>query len=232
MRIAIIDCGAGNLHSVQKAFAHVVGTQAEVTITTRPEALDAASHIVLPGVGTYADCMEGLLRPDGLREALEANVLQGGKPMLGICVGMQMLLERGHEFKVTEGLGWFKGEVKKLAPADTTLRIPHMGWNELQMKPHPLFAGLTGQQDVAPSPEPVSSRRSEDRSGEQRKDSHAYFVHSYHATGVQEEEILASVDYGGRVVACIGRGNIVATQFHPEKSQKLGLALIDNFVRM
>ncbi len=232
MRIAIIDCGAGNLHSVHKAFAHVVQTKGEVEITTSPTTLDAATHIVLPGVGTYADCMEGLLREDGLRDALETNVLKSGKPMLGICVGMQMLLERGHEFKITEGLGWFKGEVKKLSPADPALRIPHMGWNELRMKPHPLFRGIVEQQDVAPSPEPVSSRRPEGRSGEQRIDAHAYFVHSYHATGMQEAEILATVDYGGPVVACIGRDNIVATQFHPEKSQKLGLTLIDNFVRM
>jgi len=252
MKVAIIDCGAGNLHSVQKAFAHVAG-EAAVEITTAPDTLARATHIVLPGVGTYGDCMQGLLRHDGLREALETRVLKEGAPMMGICVGMQMLLERGHEFSTTEGLGWFKGEVTRLHPnippptggrlggrlacSDTgceaplpssplrgeersglatlagplrgeELRIPHMGWNELIIKKDvPLFARLP-------------------------EGAHAYFVHSYHATGMHPDEVLASVDYGGEVVACIGRDNIVATQFHPEKSQAVGLTLIENFVRM
>lgn len=207
MSIAIIDCGAGNLHSVHKAFEHVAGSK-DIRITTTAGDLDAATHIVLPGVGTYADCMQGLLQHDGLRDALEANVLQKGKPMLGICVGMQMLLERGHEYTVTEGLGWFKGEVKRLTPADKALRIPHMGWNDLRIQQNvPLFKGL-------------------------QPGAHAYFVHSYHAVGAVPDEVLASVDYGGEVVACIGRDNIVATQFHPEKSQGVGLTMIKNFVRM
>jgi imidazole glycerol-phosphate synthase subunit HisH len=205
MTIAIIDCGAGNLHSVQKAFAQAAKGSTE--ITTDPKILDSASHIVLPGVGTYADCMQGLLKHDGLRDALEENVLRKGKPMLGICVGMQMLLERGHEYKVTEGLGWFKGEVRKLMPVDNALRIPHMGWNELRLRTHPIFSGI-------------------------EQGAHAYFVHSYHAVGMSDAEVLASVDYGGDIVACIGRDNIVATQFHPEKSQAVGLRMIENFVRM
>lgn len=210
MTIAIIDCGAGNLHSVRKAFAHVtepLGLRVEVT--TAPETLAKASHIVLPGVGTYADCMQGLLRHDGLREALEERVLTHGTPLFGICVGMQMLFERGHEFGTTEGLGWFKGEVRKLAPAEATLRIPHMGWNTLDLHAaaHPLFKGI-------------------------EQGAHAYFVHSYHAVGAAQDEVLASVDYGGDVVACIGRGPVVATQFHPEKSQRIGLRMIENFVRM
>lgn len=209
MRIAIIDCGAGNLHSVRKAFAHVaVPMGAHIEVTTAPDTLRHATHIVLPGVGTYADCMHGLLKHTGLREALEERVLNQHIPLFGICVGMQMLFERGHEFGTTQGLGWFKGEVHKLSLADSALRIPHMGWNTLKLhRPHPLFAGI---EDGA----------------------HAYFVHSYHATGVNPEEVLASVDYGGDVVACIGRDNIVATQFHPEKSQDIGLRMIANFVSM
>ncbi len=209
MQIAIIDCGAGNLHSVRKAFVHVTAPMgAKVHVTTSPEALAQATHIVLPGVGTYADCMQGLLKHEGLREALEQRVLQENIPLFGICVGMQMLFERGHEFGVTEGLGWFKGEVRRMQPNDAGLRIPHMGWNTLHLhSAHPVFAGIT-------------------------ENTHAYFVHSYHATGAQPNEVIASVDYGGNVVACIGRGNIVATQFHPEKSQQTGLRMIENFVRM
>ncbi len=210
MTIAIIDCGAGNLHSVRKAFAHVTEPMGlNVEVTTSPESLAKASHIVLPGVGTYADCMQGLLKHDGLREALEERVLKQHVPLFGICVGMQMLFERGLEFGTTEGLGWFKGEVKKLTPNDSSLRIPHMGWNTLKLHnpAHPLFSGI-------------------------EQGAHTYFVHSYHAQGVAPAEVLATVDYGGDVVACIGRGNIVATQFHPEKSQRIGLRMIENFVRM
>ncbi len=210
MKIAIIDCGAGNLHSVRKAFAHVAyRLGAEVQVTTTPEVLKNATHIVLPGVGTYADCMQGLLKHAGLREALEERVLAQGTPLFGICVGMQMLFERGHEFGVTEGLGWFKGEVRKLEPKNNQLRIPHMGWNTLHLKAptHPLFAGIS-------------------------EGAHAYFVHSYHATLAAPHEVLATVDYGQDIVACIGRDNIVATQFHPEKSQDIGLRMIENFVRM
>lgn len=209
MRIAIIDCGAGNLHSVRKAFTHVsVPLGARVEVTTSPDTLARATHIVLPGVGTYADCMQGLLGHAGLREALEQRVLKENIPLFGICVGMQMLFERGHEFGTTEGLGWFKGEVRKMTPVDDALRIPHMGWNTLKLhRPHPLFDGVA-------------------------EGAHAYFVHSYHATGAQADDVLASVDYGGDIVACIGRGNIVATQFHPEKSQQIGLRIIENFVRM
>lgn len=209
MRIAIIDCGAGNLHSVRKAFAHVaVPMGAQVEVTTAPDTLLHATHIVLPGVGTYADCMQGLLKHAGLREALEERVLNQRIPLFGICVGMQMLFERGHEFGTTEGLGWFKGEVRKLSLAGSALRIPHMGWNTLKLhRPHPLFEGI-------------------------ENGAHAYFVHSYHATGANPEDVLASVDYGGDVVACIGRSNIVATQFHPEKSQDIGLRMIANFVSM
>lgn len=206
-RIAIIDCGAGNLHSVRKAFAHIA-PQDEVRVTNRAADLDSATHIVLPGVGAFADCMHGLRALPGMIEALEKDVRHGFKPFFGICVGMQMLFERGHEFGTHEGLGWFKGEVKPLAPQDANLKIPHMGWNALQARhSHHVLKNISNT-------------------------SHVYFVHSYHAVGAAPNEILATVDYGGEVVAIIGRDHIVATQFHPEKSQRIGLEILTNFVRM
>ncbi|MFZ4125602.1 MAG: imidazole glycerol phosphate synthase subunit HisH [Rickettsiales bacterium] len=206
-RIAIIDCGAGNLHSVRKAFTHVAPHD-DVHVTTDAEDLATATHIVLPGVGAFADCMNGLKALPHMIEALEKNVRHGGTPFLGICVGMQMLFERGHEFGVHEGLGWFKGEVKPLAPNDANLKIPHMGWNALQ------------------------ARHSHDMLNNIPNTSQVYFVHSYAAVDVQADEVLATVDYGGDVVAIIGRENMVGTQFHPEKSQRVGLELLTNFVRM
>ena len=209
MRIAIIDCGAGNLHSVRKAFASQLPTGATLDITTDAATLDAATHIVLPGVGAFADCMAGLNGLPGMRAALTTAVLQQKKPFLGICVGMQMLFERGHEHGTHEGLGWFAGEVEKIAPADATLKIPHMGWNRLHVrqKNHPALNGIhTGD--------------------------FVYFVHSYAALRTRAEEVLATTDYGGDIVAMIGRENIVATQFHPEKSQEIGLRMIQNFIGM
>jgi glutamine amidotransferase len=205
--ITIIDCGAGNLHSVRKAFAHIAPSD-EVRVTTNAADLSHATHIVLPGVGAFGDCMAGLKALPGMLDALEKHVHEGTKPFLGICVGMQMLFERGHEFGVHEGLGWFKGEIKPLTPSDPSLRIPHMGWNALQARhSHDIFNNISNA-------------------------SHAYFVHSYHAVGATQNEVLATVDYGGEVVAIIGRGNIIATQFHPEKSQRVGLQLLTNFVSM
>lgn len=209
MRVAIIDCGAGNLHSVRKAFATQLAPDGMLEIVTDAAALKTATHIVLPGVGAFADCMAGLEALPGMRAALEENVLQHKKPFLGICVGMQMLFERGHEHGTHAGLGWFKGEVMPLAPNDPGLRIPHMGWNALQFTSH--AARVT--QGIA-------------------NGTHVYFVHSYAAQGVDPELVLATVDYGGPVVALIGRGNVVASQFHPEKSQRAGLALIHNFLEM
>ena len=206
-RIAIIDCGAGNLHSVRKAFAHVAPRD-EVIVTTNAKDLATATHIVLPGVGAFADCMKGLTALPGMISALEKEVRDGTKPFLGICVGMQMLFERGHEFGTHEGLGWFKGEVKALTPNDPALKIPHMGWSALQAKhSHHVLKNIP-------------------------KTSHVYFVHSYHALAAVQDDVLATVDYGGDVVAIIGRKNIVATQFHPEKSQRVGLQLITNFLEM
>lgn len=205
--VAIIDCGAGNLHSVRKAVASQLPANAALHIVTQAEALTEATHIVLPGVGAFADCINGLNRLPGVRTALQHEVLQRNKPFLGICVGMQMLFERGHEHGTHEGLGWFKGEVRMITPTNPSLRIPHMGWNQLQLqqKDNHLLKGV--------------------RSGD-----FVYFVHSYAATGCDSGEIIATVDYGGEVVALIGRDHIWGTQFHPEKSQATGLRILKNFL--
>ena len=206
-RVVIIDCGAGNLHSVRKAFASQLPQGASLEVVTDAAALKGATHIVLPGVGAFGDCMAGLLALPGMREALEDAVLRNKIPLFGICVGMQILFERGHEHGVHEGLGWFKGEVRKIAPADASLKVPHMGWNRLRLmqKENPVVAGVADGD-------------------------HVYFVHSYAASGCAAEDVLATVDYGGPVVAGIGRGNIIATQFHPEKSQSIGLRIIRQFL--
>jgi glutamine amidotransferase len=208
-QVAIIDCGAGNLHSVRKAIASQLPEGAALAVVTEASALAQASHIVLPGVGAFGDCMQGFNALPGMRAALEEAVLTRKTPFLGICVGMQMLFQRGHEHGVHEGLGWFAGEVRLLAPADATLRIPHMGWNQLQRKQpdHPLLRSM-------------------------EEGAFVYFVHSYAATGCNPSEVLATVDYGGEIVALIGRENIMGAQFHPEKSQAVGLAMIRHFLGM
>ncbi len=205
--IAIIDCGAGNLHSVRKAFASQLPAGAELAVVTDAAALKTATHIVLPGVGAFADCMQGFNALPGMRAALEEAVFTDKKPFLGICVGMQMLFKRGHEHGDHEGFGWFEGEVRLLQPNDASLRIPHMGWNQLKLR----ASNNRLLKDIAP-------------------ESFVYFVHSYAATQCNPAEILATVDYGGDVVALIGRENIWGTQFHPEKSQAVGLAMIRNFL--
>lgn len=203
MSVAIIDYGSGNLRSVAKAFERMADGR-KVEVVTTAEALKEASHIVLPGVGAYADCMAGLRALPGMLPALEEEVRGRGKTFLGICVGMQMLFERGHEHGSHAGLAWLKGEVKPLnAPG---LKVPHMGWNELTVKAHPLLAGI-----------PAGA--------------HAYFVHSY-AADAQESDILATTEYGQSIPAVVGRDNILGTQFHPEKSQEAGLRLISNFMRL
>ena len=208
MSVAIIDYGSGNLRSVAKAFERVAGSAASIIVTSDAEKLSGASHIVLPGVGAFADCMQGLKVLPGMLQVLQREVIQNGKQFLGICVGMQMLFEKGHEHGTHEGLGWLKGEVIPLAPKDPTLKIPHMGWNDLEIAAdHPLMRGIA--------------------SG-----AHAYFVHSYHASCRNSSDVLATVDYGQKVVAVVGQGNIMGVQFHPEKSQETGLALIKNFLSM
>ncbi|TVR99732.1 MAG: imidazole glycerol phosphate synthase subunit HisH [Rhodospirillales bacterium] len=211
MSVAIIDYGSGNLRSAAKAFERAVdsdGLRLEVRVTGDPAAVAAASHIVLPGVGAFADCRQGLAALPGMDEALERAVIRDGRPFLGICVGMQLLATTGREHGDYPGLGWIGGDVVRLTPADPGLKIPHMGWNELEpmAEDHPVLAGIT-------------------------PGAHAYFVHSYGMVPADPGTILATCDYGGAVTAIVGRDNIIGTQFHPEKSQAVGLRLIADFLR-
>ena len=213
MSVAIVDYGSGNLHSAAKAFeraAHDAGLDQPIVVTRDPAVVARADRVVLPGVGAFADCRRGLDAVAGMVEALDEAVRRKGRPFFGICVGMQLLAERGREYEVTDGLGWIPGEVDRLTPSDPNLKIPHMGWNTLNVaRPHRLIEGLT--------------------LGPQGR--HAYFVHSYQLNPAQADDLIATADYGGAVTAIVGRDNIVGTQFHPEKSQKLGLALIANFLK-
>ena len=211
MTTAIIDYGSGNLRSAAKAFERAAAdaTPAEpVLVTDDPERVRQAERIVLPGVGAFADCKAGLAAREGMIEALEDAVLRRGVPFLGICVGMQLMARVGHEHGEHEGLGWIDGEVAPLEPDDEVLKVPHMGWNDLALEgeAHPVLKGLPG-------------------------DAHAYFVHSYGLTCRKPDEVFAVVDYGGPVTAVAGRDNMVGTQFHPEKSQEVGLTVIGNFLR-
>ncbi|MER8749496.1 imidazole glycerol phosphate synthase subunit HisH [Mesorhizobium sp. M1050] len=213
MRVAIIDYGSGNLRSATKAFeraAREAGISADIDLTADAERVRTADRIVLPGVGAYADCAAGLHAVEGMWEAVEEVAIAKGRPFLGICVGMQLMSQRGLEKIVTNGFGWISGDVKEIRPADPALKIPQIGWNTIDLKrQHPLFAGIpTGPDGL-----------------------HAYFVHSYHLDARQADEVLAVADYGGPVTATVARDNLVGTQFHPEKSQALGLALITNFLR-
>ncbi len=213
MVVAIIDYGSGNLHSAAKAFERASaegGTGARIAVTNDPEIVRSAERIVLPGVGAYADCWEGLTRVSGMLEALQESVQVEKKPFLGICVGMQLLSTRGYEHKITDGLGWISGEVRHIEPNDASLKIPHMGWNTLfPVRDHALLDGIPTGADGW----------------------HAYFVHSYAFTNAEAGAVLAETDYGGPITAMVAKNNIAGTQFHPEKSQKLGLALIANFLK-
>jgi imidazole glycerol-phosphate synthase subunit HisH len=213
MHVAIIDYGSGNLHSAAKAFERAAregGSELAIKVTTRPEDVADADRIVLPGVGAFADCKRGLEDLPGMIDALEEAVQERGKPFLGICVGLQLMAERGLEHGVTPGLGWIKGEVRAIAPSDPNLKVPHMGWNTLRVvRANPLLEGIpTGEGGL-----------------------HAYFVHSYHLVPEMKDDLVASTDYGGPITAFVAKDNMAGTQFHPEKSQKLGLALIANFLR-
>ena len=210
MTVAIVDYGSGNLRSAAKAMeraARETGSGDEVVVSAVPETIADAERIVLPGVGAFADCKAGLAAIPGLVEALEDAVVDGGRPFLGICVGMQLMAERGLEDGVHDGLGWIAGDVVALAPGGG-LKVPHMGWNELELNgaAHPLFRGL--------------------KSGD-----HGYFVHGYHLAATAPDQVLARVDYGGPCVAAVGRDNLVGTQFHPEKSQANGLRILANFLQ-
>ncbi|KAB2851545.1 MAG: imidazole glycerol phosphate synthase subunit HisH [Hyphomicrobiaceae bacterium] len=210
--VVIIDYGSGNLHSAAKAFeraARESGAKARILVSSRAEDVVAADRVILPGVGAFADCRQGLDGAGGMVEALDAVVWRAGRPFLGICVGMQLMAERGLEHKVSTGLGWIKGEVRIIEPRDPALKVPHMGWNTLDVvNGHVLLDGIeTGPEGW-----------------------HAYFVHSFHLAAGNRSDLLATTDYGGPVTAMVGRDNIAGTQFHPEKSQKLGLKLIANFL--
>ncbi|TGQ06987.1 MULTISPECIES: imidazole glycerol phosphate synthase subunit HisH [unclassified Mesorhizobium] len=213
MRVAIIDYGSGNLRSATKAFERAAregGIAATIELTADAERVRSADRIVLPGVGAYADCAAGLHAVPGMWEAVEEAALRKGRPFLGICVGMQLMSQRGLEKTITKGLGWIAGDVKEIKPSDSTLKIPQIGWNTIELvRPHPLFSGIeTGPKGL-----------------------HAYFVHSYHLEAKNPDEVLAVADYGGPVTAAVARDNLAGTQFHPEKSQALGLALITNFLK-
>lgn len=212
MRVAIIDYGSGNLRSATKAFeraARESGIDAEIDLTDKAERVASADRIVLPGVGAYADCRSGLDAVSGMHEALVDAVEKKTRPFLGICVGMQLMSSRGLEKTVTQGFGWIKGDVVEMTPNDPSLKIPQIGWNTLTLtRPHPLFDGIeTGPDGL-----------------------HAYFVHSYHLAAENPDDVIATTDYGGPMTAFVGRDNMAGAQFHPEKSQKLGLKLIANFL--
>lgn len=208
--VIIIDYGSGNLRSAAKAFERAVHDSAmdmRVLVTSDPEHVVDADRIVLPGVGAYGDCRRGLHARTGLPDALETAVVQRGRPFLGICVGMQLMASVGREFGDHTGLGWIDGEVVELTPDDESLKIPHMGWNQLSIHDatHPVLRGL------------------DDRA-------HAYFVHSFHLRAVDHRHVLAATDHGGPVAAIVGRDNMIGTQFHPEKSQTTGLCFITGFL--
>lgn len=213
MTAVIVDYGSGNLHSAAKAFERASresGVGEDIVVSNDPDRVARADRVVLPGVGAFADCKRGLAAVGGMIEALNDTVHGRGRPFFGICVGMQLMAERGREYEVIDGLGWIPGEVDRIEPNDPGLKIPHMGWNTLDVKrAHPLLDG------IALGPNGL----------------HAYFVHSYELKPSRPGDLIAQTDYGGPVTAIVGRDNMVGTQFHPEKSQKLGLALIANFLK-
>ncbi|MFN0115704.1 MAG: imidazole glycerol phosphate synthase subunit HisH [Paracoccaceae bacterium] len=204
----LVDYDSGNLHSAAKAFERMAreGAGGAVLVSARPGDVARADRIVLPGDGAFPACRAALDAVPGLVQALEEAVVGRGVPFLGICIGMQMLADRGQEYRETPGLGWIGGEVERIAPADPALKVPHMGWNDLVIdRPHPLTGGIaTGD--------------------------HAYFVHSYRLRVADPADLVAHAEYGGPVTAIVARGNVAGTQFHPEKSQKAGLRLIANFL--
>jgi glutamine amidotransferase len=201
MSVAIIDYGSGNLHSAAKAFERASRTMQDpqkIMVTRDPDTVFRADRIVLPGVGAFADCRRGLDALDGMLEAMTEAVRQKARPFFGICVGMQLMATRGKEHVTTDGFNWIEGDVEKIRPREENLKIPHMGWNTLEVGP---------------------------------KGRHAYFVHSYHLNAANEADVLARADYGGPVTAVVGKDTAIGTQFHPEKSQRFGLALISNFLK-
>ena len=213
MSVVIIDCGSGNLHSATKAFERAsseLSNSVPIKVTADPGEVRLADRVVLPGVGAFGNCRSGLKAIDGMLEALDETVCAAARPFLGICVGMQLMADRGLEHGTTAGFGWIGGEVRAIEPRDASLKIPHMGWNTIDVvNAHPLLDGIpTGENGL-----------------------HAYFVHSYHLVARGPGDLVAETDYGGFVTAMVAHGNLAGTQFHPEKSQELGLKLITNFLQ-
>ncbi len=213
MLVTIIDYGSGNLRSAAKAFERAAlqtGAHARILVTGNPGDVRSADRVVLPGVGAFGDCRAGLDAIPGMIETLEEVVRRDARPFLGICVGMQLMATRGLEHGVHKGFGWIEGDVTLMKPLDSELKIPHMGWNTITaLRPHALLDGIpTGDNGL-----------------------HAYFVHSYSLVAAHEEDVVARTDYGGPVTAMVAKENMAGTQFHPEKSQALGLALIGNFLK-
>ena len=213
MRVAIVDYGSGNLRSATKAFeraAREAGVSAEIILTDDADEVRSADRIVLPGVGAFADCRAGLVALPGMMDAIDDVAICKGRPFMGICVGMQLMASRGLEKTMTGGFGWIDGDVLEMEPNAPDLKIPQIGWNTLELnRDHPLFEGIRIGPDGL----------------------HAYFVHSYHLAAGSDNDVLAVTDYGGSVTAAVVRDNLAGTQFHPEKSQTLGLTLIANFLR-
>jgi len=211
--VALIDYGSGNLHSAAKAFeraARALELPEKVVVTRDPETVYRADRIILPGVGAFADCRKGLDALDGMIDAMTQAVRGKARPFFGICVGMQLMATQGKEHLTTPGLNWISGDVEKIAPRDESLKIPHMGWNTLDLlREHPVLEKL-----------PLGD-----------KGRHAYFVHSYHLNAANEGDVIARADYGGPLTAIVARDTMFGTQFHPEKSQRFGLALIANFLK-
>jgi glutamine amidotransferase len=213
LSVAIIDYGSGNLHSAAKAFeraARSLDQPPRIVVTRDPETAFRADRVVLPGVGAFADCRKGLDALDGMVQAMTEAVRDKARPFFGICVGMQLMATQGKEYVTTPGLGWIEGDVEKIAPRDERLKIPHMGWNTLdQLRDHAVLEGL-----------PLGDNGR-----------HAYFVHSYHLNAANDADVIARADYGGPVTAMVAKDTAIGTQFHPEKSQRFGLALITNFLK-
>jgi glutamine amidotransferase len=213
MKVVIVDYGSGNLRSAAKAVeraASEAGIDIELHVTADTDRVAHADRLILPGVGAFADCRRGLETEADMLDVVRDTVSRVGVPFLGICVGMQLMADRGLEHEVTPGFGWIHGDVKRIEPADPTLKIPHMGWNTLDVtQPHPVLEGIPTGPDGW----------------------HAYFVHSYHLDVFDDEDLVATTDYAGPVTAVVARDNMIGTQFHPEKSEKLGIALLANFLK-
>jgi glutamine amidotransferase len=213
MTVAIIDYGSGNLHSAAKAFERAARTfdpPEKILVTSDPDQVWRSDRVVLPGVGAFADCKRGLDAVDGMVQALNETIKGKARPFFGICVGMQLMAEHGREYETVDGLGWIAGVVEKITPRDENLKVPHMGWNTLEVqRDHPVLERL-----------PLGDNGR-----------HAYFVHSFHLNATNDRDVVARADYGGPVTAVVARDTMFGTQFHPEKSQRLGLALIANFLK-